>query len=430
MKIYFSIVFILYFLNNSVAQDTLTNEQVMRMAISNNPILKNLEYNAEIIRSEYYNVNNFFPSYPTIGLDYESDQIFNGSGSYNYELSLGLEVEIGGQSSLRKDIANLRYEKALLIYKDKLFEFENDLKYKLIGINSIALQLKILNAQYEMNESVLEYSQQRLSEGDISELDYNLIQIKLNSTLVEIKKAEKEFRQSILSLSNYLGVDALNIAYIIPDTSTSFLETNIETLKSSAFNNRNDLKLLDYEIKENDSKISLINSEFFPNLDFKFGYGYGKSLISGDKIIGSHSILRIEDLDKSIILGLKISLPLSINGLFSTRDGDVQISNLKKNIATNEKIIKETIIKTELINAFSLYNSSWEELKIMKSNLEIVKNSIELLNTGYRKGELSVINFLNELSKLFDYQLDYLNSFEKFKLSEIELEKVTQTKLK
>ncbi len=59
----------------------------------------------------------------------------------------------------------------------------------------------------------------------------------------------------------------------------------------------------------------------------------------------------------------------------------------------------------------------------------IIENTLELLKRGYEKGEISLINFLNEKQKLYEMKLNYIEVLGDYKQSIIDLEKATQTKI-
>jgi outer membrane protein TolC len=412
------------------AQDTLTQDRVRSLAMENNLNLRSLSLNVEFARAEYYRVNNFFPSFPKIDIDYETDKFTSDHGSYLLEMSLTQEIEIGGQFSTRKELADIRLQKARLNYNRSLFEFENELNGALAEVNTASLKLQLIREIININESLLNYSRQRLNAGDISQLDFNLIQIENNNYIVELKAQELELRNSINSLNIYLGDNNSKIAYIIPDTNVHPLAVSLEQIRNSAALNRSDLRLIDYDIKEADAEISLAKGENIPNLELKVGYNRGRSIILGDDIIGSHNISRIDDKEGSMTFGLGFSLPLPFSGLYNFRQGDIQIAEIQKQIALNERRLRERILDVEITNAFYAYQNSLNALQLLQNNNSIIVSTIELLRRGYEKGEISIINFLSELSRLYTFRQNYIEAIEEYKLSVVELERVTQTKLK
>lgn len=423
------ILFVLLNAYSSFAQDTLTQEQLLSSAMQNNLNLKALFLNVELARGEYYRVNNFFPSFPKIDIDYETDKFTSDHGSYLLEMSFTQEIEIGGQFSARKELADIKLQKARLNYSRSLFEFENELRRTLAEANTAALRLQLTREIISINESLLNFSRQRLNAGDISQLDFNLIQIENNNYLVELNRQELELRNTINNLNIYLS-RVSSISYIIPDTVIQPLSVTLEQVRSIGTLNRADVRLINYEIREAEAEISLAKSENIPNLELKVGYNRGRSIILGDDIIGSHNISRIDDKESSMTFGLGFSLPLPFSGLYNFRQGDIQVAEIRKQIAINERALRERTLNAEITNAYNTYKNSLDALQLLQNNNNVIKSTIELLQRGYEKGEISIINYLSELARLYTFRQNYIEALEQYKLSVLELERITQTKLK
>ncbi len=411
------------------AQDTISYDVILNEALKKNLAVKNELLNIELAKGERLKTNNFFPKYPDVDLEYETDKFNNNKGNNLFGITLSQEIEIAGQFSLRNDVSNYRVRKAEFEYKSKTYEIGYNIKSILNNIITLQLILQLTSEIYQINEDLLYSSERRLKAGDISELEYNLVLIETNNSKASLNSLESEFKNAVNSLNVYLDYNKGKVLYINADTSYSPIILTLEQLKKTALGNRSDIKSKEYEKLANSSEISLYKIENIPSLKLSIGYTNGTRVILGDDIIGLHNITKIQDVDKNMKFGIGFSLPLPINGLFNYNQGNVQVAEIRTKIINNEIELLQREITADVINAYNKWESSKKNMELFQGNNIIILNTLELLKRGYDKGEINLINYLTEKEKLFDMRLNYIETFGEYNQSIIELEKVTQTKL-
>ncbi|MDZ4712860.1 MAG: TolC family protein [bacterium] len=425
----FSILFLFSLVLNSSAQDTLSYDRVLDEALKRNLFLKNEQLNIDLARGEYYRTNSFFPKLPEIDAEYETDKFQSDNGSNLFSLTFSQEVEIAGQFSLRKHISNYRIKKSEAEYKTRNYEITHAIKSLLNIINTLQLKLKIADEVYKINEALLNSSERRLKAGDISELDYNLILIETNNSLVNLNKTDAEFKNEVSNLNLYLGYEQGKVFHVNVDTSYRTTNLSLEQLQNTALKNRTEIRAREYEKLANISEISLFKTENFPSLKLSFGYSNATTIIPGDDIIGTHNITKIQDIGKSLKFGVGFSIPLPFSGLYNFNQGNIQSAEVRTKILNNEIELIRKEVSTEVINAFDRWESSMKNIELLQKNAKVIENTLELLTRGYEKGELSLINYLTEKQKLYEIKLNYIVVLGEYQQSIIDLEKVTQTKI-
>lgn len=429
IKIIFSVLIQFLLILNSNAQDTLSYDRVLDEALRRNLFLKNELLNIDLARGEYYRTNSFFPKLPEIDVEYETDKFHSDKGSKLFSLTLSQEVEIAGQFSLRKDITNYRIKKSEAEYKTRNYEITHSIKSILNNISSLQMKLEIAEKVYKINEALLNSSERRLRAGDISELDYNLVLIETNNSLVNLNKAEAEFKNEVSNLSIYLGFEKGRVFYVNADTSYRPINLSLEQLQNTALKNRTELRAREYERLANISEISLFKTENIPSLKLSFGYSNNTTIIPGDDIIGTHNIIKIQDIGKSLKFGIGFSLPLPFSGLYNFNKGNIQLAEVRTKILNNEIDLIRKEVSSDVINAFDRWESSGKNIELLQKNDKVIENTLELLGRGYERGELSLINYLTEKQKLFEMKLNYIEVLGEYQQSIIDLEKATQTKI-
>jgi len=425
----FLIVFLFLCVLDSYAQDTLSYDRVLNEALTKNLFLKNELLNIDLAKGEYYKTNNFFPKFPEIDLEYESDKYYSNKGNKFFGLTLSQEIEIAGQFSLRRDVSNFRIKKSEFEYKSRNYEIIFVIKSILNNIITLQLKLQIANDIHKLNEELLFNSERRLKAGDISELDYNLVSIEANNSLVNLGKSEVEFKNEVSNFNVYLGYDQGKVFYVNVDTTYIPIILSLEQLRKTALENRAEIKARQYEKLATSSEISLYKRENIPSLKLSMGYSNGTTIIPGDDIFGQHNITKIQDNDKKLKFGMGFSVPLPFNGLFNYNQGNLRVAEVRTKILNNEiKLVKKEI-NSEIINAYNKWENSKRSIELLQRNNEVIEKTLELLKRGYEKGEISLINFLTEKQKLYEMKLNYIEILSQYNQSLIELQKVTQTKL-
>lgn len=425
----FSIIFSSLCVLNSYSQDTLSYDRVLNDALKKNLFIKNELLNIDLAKGEYYKTNNFFPKLPELDFEYETDKFYSNKGNKLFNLTFSQEVEIAGQFSLRNDISNYRIKKSEYEYKSKYYEVTFAIKSILNNIIAFQLKLQIANEVYNINKELLFNSDRRLKAGDISELDYNLVAIEANNSLVNLNKAEVEFKNEVSSLNVFLGYEQGKIFYLNADTSYKPIILFLEQLKRTALVKRADIKAREYEKLATGSEISLLKAENIPSLKLSLGYSNGTKIITGDDIFGLHNITKIQDIDKNLKFGIGFSIPLPLNGLFNYNQGNLRVAEVRTKILNNEIELLRKEINSEVINAYNKWESAKKNIELFQINNSIVESTLELLKRGYEKGEIGLINYLSEKQKLYEMKIKYIEVLKDYNESLIDLERITQTEL-
>ena len=423
-------VLIIFGVMDSYAQDTLRYNVVLDEALRKNFFIKNELLNIDLAKGEFYRSNNFFPKFPELDFEYETDRFYEDKGNKLFSLTLSQEIEIAGQFSTRNDISNFRVKQSEFEYKARNYEILFAIKSLLNNVITLQLKLQIAKEIHQINEVLLFSSERRLKVGDISELDYNLILIETNNSLVNLRKTETEFKNKVNDLNVYLGNEQDKLLYVGVDTSYNPVTLSLDQLHKASLENRAEIKAIEYERLAAGSEISLYKSEIIPNLKLSLGYSNGTAIIPGDDIIGEHNILRIQDDDKNLKFGVGFSVPLPFNGLFNYNRGNIRVAEVRSKILNNKIELIRKIINSEVINAFNKWESSKKNIELLQTNNQIIESTLELLKRGYDKGEISLITYLTEKQKLYEMKLNYIDILGEYNQSIIEIEKVTQTKIK
>ncbi|MEO6696307.1 MAG: TolC family protein [Ignavibacteria bacterium] len=425
----FTIVLIFFCVINLRAQDTLRYEKVLDEALEKNLFIKNEQLNIELAKENYYRSNNFFPKFPELDMEYETDKFYEDNGNKLFSLTLSQEIEIGGQFSARNDISNYRVRQSEMEYKVRNYEIEFEIKSLLNNVITLQLKHQITNEIHKINEELLVSSERRLRAGDISELDYNLVLIETNNSTVNLRVTETEFKTEVRKLNVYLGYDKEKIFYVNPVIPIRQNILSLEQLQRNAVENRYDIKALQFEKLAAGSEVSLYKSENIPNLKLSVGYSNVTAIIPGDDIIGEHNILRIKDDEKNLKFGIGFSVPLPFNGLFNYNQGNIRAAEVRTKIINNKIGLIRKVIIADVENAFNKWESSKKNIELLQINEQVIERTLELLIRGYERGEISLITYLTEKQKLYEMKLNFIDISRDLNQSILELEKVTQTKI-
>jgi outer membrane protein TolC len=409
--------------------DTLYISRLLSEPVRNDIFSKNAALNMEIAKVELNRVNYFFPKLPELSIEWETDKLTSNKGSNTYSAIISQEFEIFGQSSLRKEIADLRFRSAQFEFNTFAAELRYNYRTALNNVNASASVYYFIKEIQKINEEILNASRQRLNAGDVSELDHNLLKLETDRMNIELTEKEFQLKKDINVLNIYLRRNYNDQLQIIPDTMILNLSYSLNALNDLSVINRSDLRSLKLEADAANLESELTAKESYPNFTLSAGFISERKIISGDDVVPLNTFYRIDDKDKLFRFGISFALPVRINGLFNYNQGASRISELKSAILRNQYEIKKKQILTELRTNYLKYESTLRAVTVFREDHFLIDRSLELLMRGFQKGELSLQVFLDTKKRLYDLKLNYTEALRNHNQSVIELERSAEINL-
>jgi outer membrane protein TolC len=241
----------------------------------------------------------------------------------------------------------------------------------------------------------LKLAEERYNQGIISYYDYLNIKIQKEEALLNYKKVEKDYYNSLFDLKLILGIR--NDTLFVPE------DININEIKLRKIKEK---KLLKYEAEKYSERISKLNFlrdlvSFLPEVYFSYYYSYRDSLFKN--LFDEPGRTR----------GYYLSLSLRF------WDYPFNLWKDKTNLDIERQRVKKALIMSEVG-----IKKAEKEIEVQKSSLKVAKQKLSISELGYqialesfKLGKISSIELREAEENLTRAEIDYITSLYDYKLS-------------
>ncbi len=405
---------LLMFSTSLFAQDALTLDTAIEIALENNLNIKVAKSNAEVISNNATKGNAGL--LPTVGLgtstnysEYASDEI---SSSGNVNLSYTLFNGFGGRYTYK--LLNIQKEQGELKTR---YQIENIISSVISGFYDLSKNSDDLNVaknNLDISKDRLNRNEAKYEYGNINKLGVLNAKVDFNRDSSSYLKSQQYYDQSARELNVLLGRSADIKFVIVPDVS-EFRAFDMNVLKEEALNNNANYLIKREQLKVDEFNEKKAKSSRLPSLKLNSAYNYYEN-----KVVGTNSNTRWTG-----------GLTLSMN-LFDGKKKKTTIANSKiqKQISLYEEEEHRLQLEKDLVNAYSSYEYNLQVLSLEEDALEASKLNFEQSREYYHLGQISSTTYR-------EAQLNYIEAQNKrsaarylAKNSEIDLELLSGTLLK
>jgi outer membrane protein, heavy metal efflux system len=397
----------------------LTVDEAVERAIDRNPTLARESLEIARAKGERLSRGAFFPELPELEYRQATDAPFANEGEGTWEVGIAQEIELGGQPFLRRDAGDLGVNAAELRYRAAQIEVRSATREAYARLAAAEARLRLLDtlAAFALRLDVA--AGRLLAAEEISELDRNAIRIERGQTEIERLSAQGDVAGARAELSSLLQTDAslvLTTAHAAPDTAdmramierTIAVETAIAAGDTTVISARPDWQALDMAYRRAEIERRLASRRVIPNVRV------GVSLESETRPVEHGDAGALET---ARLLGFKlgIRLPLPLPGLYDRGEGEVAIAEAEMGIAEAEQRLLVARIRSDVARAIARMRPAAEALAMYTRDIApLVARNLELLERGYRAGELSATELIAQQGQfvrageaLIEAQLEY-----------------------
>lgn len=424
-----SVVAILLLLSSAIkAQQILTLDDALKIAMENNLSIQLSKNDAEIARNNNYaGAAGMLPNISGTALQDNSvndtKQKFltgtenNKTGATTNQLSAGVELGwtifdgfkmFATRNRLKElqDIGELR----MRLQIEQIFSRVIRSYYDVVQAKQL---LNVNNQSVQLSEDRLKLEKDRLDAGKASKTEVLKAQVDLNTDRSLKMRQENQFRNSRVNLNQLLGRD-VSVNFDVPEKVEINTEIKFDDIRSKSLSQNTSVLIAKKNQKIAEFNINEIKAERMPTLQLKSGYNYNKQESQAGFLQSSQSN------------GYHYGAGLSIN-IFNAFNVNRRLQNAQLSIRSNDLILKDTMsrIDASLTQTYNTYVLSNELLKFEKENLEIAQKNFELANDQYKVGVISSLdlrqaqqNLLLSQSRLFTVEYEA-------KIAETELKRIS-----
>jgi cobalt-zinc-cadmium efflux system outer membrane protein len=337
---------------------------------------------------------------PNPTLDFEAGTgALTGSSAEN-SLSLGVSQEffLADKREKRLTIA----ERELEMYRWQLANRErllrDEVKTAFYDVILAEQRIVLSDRAIALNRQLLDVTKERLSAGDIPELEMNLVKVELARGEGSKIDVEKTLNQNQAKLWTLMGLPLSEYPAIAGTLeSAASITKNLSDLKQLAHGKRPDIKALEAEKSRGESDIILAQAEGIPNLTA------GLALKRDTTAMG---IGGIEGKDTDYTIGLKLSMPIP---LFDKNQAGVQEARARRSSTESRLTATTRNAEREVETAYSSFLNAEKVLSLYKSNIiPQLEENLKLTQEAYRLGEVGILAVIQEQKKFFEVNDGYL----------------------
>lgn len=390
---------------------SMTSDEAVDLALRNNPVLLELQHDQAIARGQFEKARLPLIANPTIEGDVsrkDRPQEEGGGKFTNYDVRLSQEVEIAGQRGIRIDVARKEMSRISWEIKDKRRTLVADVKDAFARALAADKKRHLVKEALLIQEDLLNLTRAKYQSGDVSGLELSIAEVQVSRAKKELLGAERERRDSFLTLQLTIGIKSdtgMEIAGELPTGKHTLPDK--EALRNSAYAERPDLRAAGLEVEKTQSAVRLIHRESFPNTTLSGFYA------------------RDEQKNER---GVGVSIPLP---LFDRKQAEKIEASAKAHQARIKLKGLENTVAIEFEQAYGNLIAAHEELSIFKEEiLTKATENLKLLNFAFKEGKISFFDVRLAERDTLETQSAYIESQLKAHLAVNALEKVIGRDLK
>ena len=401
------IIFLLCF-SSSFAQEKLTKEEAVNLALENNYgilIAKNnvkiAENNSSLNNSGYlpritanaganYNLND---TENTLQNGTISEN--NGAESKSYNASIGLNYTLFDGLG-----RSYNYKKLKESYNLSELEAQTVIENSLLQIFSIYYNVSQLTEDNKNIRASLNVSKQRLLRakygfeyGQNTKLQVLNAEVDVNNDSIRYINTRRLLANSKRDLNLVLGRN-VNTDFSVETVIAFNLVFELNTLLEKAKNYNIEVQKVNKNLQISEFDIKINKSNLLPSLNLNSSYGFNKS-------DNDNSFNYAEQLSQGLNAGLSLNWNLFDGGTTKTRIQNAKIyeDNLK---VQKEKVLNE--LERNVANALEVYNNSLFILNAEEKNVETNKNNFSRTEEKFKLGQATSIEFRQAQINLLNAQ--------------------------
>lgn len=335
---------------------------------------------------------------PTFDFEAGTGALTGSPTENNLALGVSQEFFLAGKRGKRLAIAEQELEMYRWQLADRERVIRGDVKSAFYDVVLAEQRITLSDRAIVLNRQLLDVTKERLTAGDIPELEMNLVKVELARGEGARIDVEKVLSLNQAKLFTLMGISLGEAPSIVGTLAAETPMTkNLVDLKQLAHEKRPDLKTLETEKSRGEADITLAKADGIPNLTA--GLVFRRDTTSME--IGG-----IEEKDTGYTIGLKLSMPIPV---FDRNQASVQEAKAKKNSTESRLTAATRNAEREVETAYASLLNAEKVLSLYKSNIiPQLEENLKLTQEAYRLGEVGILTVIQEQKKFFEVSDGYL----------------------
>ena len=328
---------------------------------------------------------------------------------YEAGVVISQPLELGGQRSARRELA----EKTVTLAEARLLGAIRQRQFELRrAFYEVLLAEAVLGLETDNQTNFAElvrYNTVRLNEGEISPgevLKVRLEKIKYDSATASARLAFRQAKVRLLELIGETDFSRIEQLQVRDKFEFADFATNLADLRSSALENRSNVKVAEAEIERSTAALRLERARAKGEITPYSGY----------KRVGP---------DNTAVVGVTVPLPFG-----NRNQGEIARAEAEQKIAENGLKQEQNRAVADVQTAFLAFETAREQVKAFEAGvLTQADESRNIMLLSYREGATDLVNLLDAQRTRNEVRAVYFRSILAYYLSLFELELVTGTEI-
>lgn len=430
MQHLYKIVFLFIIGFSTQAQDLLTLEDAVKIALENNYDIKIAENNSKIdatnnnlanagmlpsLNANFTNNNSQLDTKQTQG-DGTVRELDNAK-NMNLTYGVGLDWTIFDGLSMfaRKEQLNVLEQQGKAELQTAILTRISDVYTTYFNLVQQQQVLASIDTAIVISNQRLTTAQNRFSIGKASKLEVLNAQVDLNSDL-SLQLRQKELIKISKIRLNELLVRDTQIDFTVAKEVSFQQNLDFNELKSTAEKQNPQLQAQILSKKVADLNLKQVKGNRYPTVRITSGYNFTRSEASLGFITQSSG--------QGFVYGVTATVPI-FNGFLQNRNERVA----KYQVENAELLLEQQKLSltSQLASLYASYQTNLELVKVEEKNLEIAQQNLDITLAKFKIGTITTIEFRTAQQNFVEASVRYSNAQYVTKLSEINLKELAGT---
>lgn len=302
--------------------------------------------------------------FPGIDLAYDLGWIYNGGIKVEQPLYMGGKIRAGYRmAKIGNEIAQ---QNKRLTESDVIVETSR----AYAGVVRTKELMRVAESYHDLLAELMRTVENARKHGMKSQNDVLKVEVKLNESELNLRRAENGHRLAVMNLCHHIGrplMDKIDIEGSLPSMEA-------DDIQHGGMSNRPEYLMLEQQSELAKQKIAVARAEYLPQVGLMGQYGYMNGVeLNGRKLIDNWNFL----------VGVQVSIPVfdfghRINKIKSAKAQYAQTQAERKD--TNEKFM------LEMSQSFNNLDEALLERKLAESSVVSAEENLRTSRLQYEKG--------------------------------------------